>query len=115
YTESDLSSRSGILRLLTLAIASAGQPIREVHFAAKEGPSYVTARPSIIRRTVQQFLAVKQSSGPRAQPQPRNKKERRRYRRAANIAAIGSLGRAQALQAINLGVKVFPVWYPTRS
>jgi LCP family protein required for cell wall assembly len=115
YTQSDLDSRSGILRLLTLAIASAGHPIREVHFRAKLGTSYVYARPSVVKKTIQQFLGVKGSSGPRGTLEPRGKRLRRKARaQAAGIESAPGPGRDWALQAINSGVKVFPVWYPTR-
>jgi LCP family protein required for cell wall assembly len=115
YSSSDLRSRSSILRLLQLAIASAGEPIREVHFAVKLGPSYVYARPTVIARTVQQFLAAKQSSGPRggtARTARRNPK--RRVHRVAGLANVAALGRQEALNAINARVRVFPVYYPTR-
>jgi polyisoprenyl-teichoic acid--peptidoglycan teichoic acid transferase len=115
YTASDLNSRSGILRLLRLAIASAGQPIREVRFAVKVGPSYVTARESVVKRSVKQFLGVKQSSGPRGQLLPKNRKERRTARRqAANLESAPDAGRQWALQAIGEKVHVYPVYYPTR-
>ena len=115
YTASDLSSRTGILRLMTLAIASAGHPIREVHFRAKIGPSYVYARASVVRQTVRQFLGLQQSSGPRGLLQPKGKKARRKARiQAANLENAGAAGRDEALAAINQKVKVFPVWYPTR-
>ena len=58
YTASDLQSRTGILRLLRLAIASAGQPIREVHFSVKEGPSYVYARTSVIAARIASLLII---------------------------------------------------------
>ncbi|MEA2271486.1 MAG: polyisoprenyl-teichoic acid--peptidoglycan teichoic acid transferase [Solirubrobacteraceae bacterium] len=115
YTASDLRSRSAILRLLKLAIASAGQPIREVHFAAKLGASYVYARQTVIARTVRQFLAAKQSSGPRGgTARTKRRKTKRRVRRVAGLANVSELGRQEALQAINARVRVFPVYYPTR-
>ena len=111
YTSSDLDSSSGILRLLKLAIASAGHPIREVHFHAKIGPSYVTARPSVIHKVVRQFLGVKASTGPRPSA-PRTSRSRHRSRtQMQNVAAAG---REVALEAINQKVRVFPVWFPTR-
>ena len=115
YTASDLNSRTGILRLMTLAIASAGHPIREVHFRAKIGPSYVYARASVVRQTVRQFLGLQQSSGPRGLLQPKGKKARRKARiQAANLENSAGAGRDEALAAINQNVKVYPVWYPTR-
>jgi LCP family protein required for cell wall assembly len=115
YSASDLRSRSAILRLLKLAIASAGQPIREVHFAVKLGPSYVYARQTVIARTVRQFLAAEQSTGPRGgTARTKRRKTQRRVRRVAGLANVAALGRQEALNAINARVRVFPVYYPTR-
>jgi LCP family protein required for cell wall assembly len=115
YTQSDLRSTSSILRLLRLAVASAGQPIREVHFAVKLGPSYVYARPTVIARTVQQFLAAKQSSGARGRTARTRKPVRRHHvTRVAGLANVASLGRQEALGAVNEHVHVFPLYYPTR-
>jgi polyisoprenyl-teichoic acid--peptidoglycan teichoic acid transferase len=115
YTSSDLDSRSGILRLLRLAVFSAGNPIQEVHFRAKIGTSYVYARPSVIHKVVRQFLGVKGSSGPKGVLTAKSRKERKRQRRLdIGIEAAPGPGRDQALQVINDGGKVFPVWYPTK-
>jgi hypothetical protein len=114
YSSSDLRSRSAILRLLKLAVASAGQPIREVHFPATLGPSYVYARQTVIARTVRQFLAAKQSSGARGGTARAKRRTTRRVRRVAGLANVSALGRQEALQAINAHVRVFPVYYPTR-
>jgi LCP family protein required for cell wall assembly len=117
YTQSDLRQSSAILRLLTLAIASAGEPVREVHFAVKLGPSYVYARPSVIRRTVAQFLAAKQSSGARgtaARTAHGRRTHQKRRHSKAQLANVASLGRQEALNAINQRVHVFPVYYPSR-
>jgi polyisoprenyl-teichoic acid--peptidoglycan teichoic acid transferase len=115
YTSSDLKSRSAILRLLQLAIASAGQPIREVHFAAVLGPSYVYARPGVIARTVRQFLAVKQSTGARGTVArtPRGQRHHRSHPTTV-MENIASLGRQEALNAVNAHARVFPLYYPTR-
>jgi LCP family protein required for cell wall assembly len=115
YTSSDLNSRSGILRLLTLAIFSAGNPIQEVHFRAKIGPSYVYARPSVIHKVVTQFLGVQGSSGPKGVLRPKGKKARKRQRQLdIGLESAPAPFRAQALQAITDNVHVFPVWYPTK-
>src|SRR4051794_34666535 len=113
YTSSDLDSRSGILRLLRLAVFSAGNPIQEVHFRAKIGPSYVYARPSVIHKVVEQFLGVRGSPGPKGVLRPRGARARRRARQL-DIGLVPAPGRDQALQAINEKVRVFPVWYPTK-
>jgi LCP family protein required for cell wall assembly len=115
YTSSDLNSRSGILRLLKLAIFSAGNPIQEVHFRAKIGPSYVYARPSVIHQMVMQFLGVKGSAGPKGVLRPKGRKARKRQRQQdIGLESAPAPFRAQALQAITDKVHVFPVWYPTK-
>jgi LCP family protein required for cell wall assembly len=115
YTSSDLSSRSGILRLLRLAVFSAGNPIQEVHFRAKIGLSYVYARPSVIHQVVQQFLGVKGSPGPKGVLRPKSAKAQKHQRQLdIGIESAPGPGRDQALQVINDRGKVFPVWYPTK-
>src|SRR5204862_4945273 len=78
YTSSDLNSRSGILRLLKLAIFSASHPIQEIHFRAKVGPSYVYARSSVVHKVVKQFLGVQASSGPKGVLRPKSPADRRK-------------------------------------
>jgi LCP family protein required for cell wall assembly len=115
YTSSDLNSRSGILRLLKLAVFSAGKPVEEVHFHAKIGPSYVYARAAVVDKVVKQFLGVQGSSGPKGVLRAKSKQERRRQRReASGLESASAPFRDQALQAINGHVHVFPVYYPTR-
>jgi len=115
YTSSDLDSRSGILRLLKLAVFSASRPIQEVHFHAKIGPSYVYARRSVIDKVVTQFLGVKVSNGPKGVLRARSKSERRRQRRQdTGLEFAPAPFKDQALQAVNDKVHVYPVWYPTK-
>jgi polyisoprenyl-teichoic acid--peptidoglycan teichoic acid transferase len=115
YTSSDLDSRSGILRLLKLAIFSASRPIQEVHFRAKVGPSYVYARPTVVAKTVTQFLGVKASKGPKGVLRAKNKRDRARQRRQDLGLEFAPLPfKDQALQAVNDKVGVFPVYYPTK-
>lgn len=115
YTSSDLDSRGGILNLLRLAIFSAQKPVQEVHFRAKIGPSYVYARPSVIAKTVTQFLGVKASKGPKGVLRPKSKSERRKQRaQDTNLELATAPFKDQALQAVNDKVGVFPVYYPTK-
>jgi LCP family protein required for cell wall assembly len=115
YTSSDLSSRSGILRLLKLAIYSAQKPVQEVHFRAKAGPSYVYARPSVIAKTVTQFLGVKASKGPKGVLRAKTRSDRRRQRaQDIGLEEAPAPFKDQALQAVNDKVGVFPVYYPTK-
>jgi hypothetical protein len=115
YTSSDLNSRTGILRLLKLAVFSAQKPIQEIHFHAKVGPSYVYARPSVIDKVVTQFLGVKASKGPKGVLRPRSAADRRRQRKQdIGLEYAPAPFRDQALQAVNDKVGVFPVYYPTK-
>jgi LCP family protein required for cell wall assembly len=115
YTSSDLDSRSGILRLLRLAVFSAQKPIQEIHFHAKVGPSYVYARPNVIDKVVTQFLGVKASKGPKGVLRPKSAADRRRQRRQdIGLEFAPAPFRDQALQAVNDKVGVFPVYYPTK-
>jgi LCP family protein required for cell wall assembly len=115
YTSSDLNSRSGILRLLRLAIFSASRPIEEVHFRAKQRPSFVYARPRVIAKTVTQFLGVKPSTGPKGVLRPKSKSQRRTQRRqATGLEFAPDFFRQSALAAVNDKVGVFPVYYPTK-
>jgi polyisoprenyl-teichoic acid--peptidoglycan teichoic acid transferase len=115
YTSSDLDSRSGILRLLKLAVFSASRPIQEVHFHAKIGPSYVYARPAVIDKVVTQFLGVKASKGPKGVLRPKSARDRRRQRREdIGLEYAPAPFKDQALQAVNDKVGVFPVYYPTK-
>jgi LCP family protein required for cell wall assembly len=115
YTSSDLNSRSGILRLLKLAVFSASRPIQEVHFRTKIGPSYVYTRPTVMAKIVTQFLGVKASKGPKGVLRAKSKTERRRQRRQdLGLELAPAPFKEQALQAVNDKVGVFPVYYPTK-
>ncbi len=118
-TDSDLRSRKEVLRVLKLAVFSAGQPIHEIHFEGLIGPSYVEASDSRVKKLAQQFLRGQDSPGPRGelgqQRAPRSPKRKR-------VPSAGSLGledatgvgRDQALQAVEQGAgKTLPVLFPT--
>jgi LCP family protein required for cell wall assembly len=112
-TDEALRSTAEVLRLAKLAIGTAGQPIREVHFEGTIGPSYVEATNDQVQKLVQQFLGVQESSGPRGEPS-RKPGRKRRHRPVEGLAKDTQFGRDQALQAIQHGAgKRLPVYYPT--
>lgn len=117
YTSSDLNSRSGILRLLRLAVFSASKPIQEIRFRTKIGPSYVTTRPTVMAQIVTQFLGVKGSKGPKGVLRAKSKKDRKTQRRQ-DLGLEDATGpfRDQALQVVKDSGKsgVYPVYYPTK-
>ena len=113
YTSSDVRSRGQVLRLLKLALFSAGHPVRETHFEGKIGPSFVTASSAKVRKLTQQFLGVEDTAGPRGELKPRNGKRRRRGG-DSGLEKAPVPGKDQALQAVQQGAGGrLPVYYPT--
>jgi LCP family protein required for cell wall assembly len=116
YTSSDINSTAAVLRLLALAVDSAGHPIVEIHFQGKIGPSYVTATPYDIQQVTKQFLGVKSTRGPRGLAQPRNPKKHRKVvkKGGGGLIDYSSSGKGQALEAVRGGVRGMQVFYPSR-
>jgi LCP family protein required for cell wall assembly len=111
YSSSDVRSRGEVLRLLKLAVFSAGQPIREVHFKGAIGKSYVTASYNNVQKLVQQFLGVEQSKGPRGKLKPKGHK---REKGDAGLEKADAAGKDQAVQAVQQGAGgTLPVLFPT--
>jgi LCP family protein required for cell wall assembly len=111
YTSSDIRSRAQVLRLLKLAVFSADQPIREVHFEGEIGESFVTASSRGVRKLTQQFLGVEETKGPRGKLKPKGEKPRVGAE-FTGLEKIPAEGRDQALQARSQTAR-FPIWYPT--
>ena len=118
-TDSDLRSRSEVLRLLKLAVFSAGQPIQEIHFEGEIGPSFVEASDAQVQKLVQQFLKVQDSPGPRGKapdetPARKPKRRQKRPDRSISVYDATSVGEDQGLQAVQAGAGgSLPVFYPT--
>jgi polyisoprenyl-teichoic acid--peptidoglycan teichoic acid transferase len=111
YSSSDVRSRGEVLRLLKLAVFSAGQPIREVHFKGAIGKSYVTASYNNVQKLVQQFLGVEQSKGPRGKLKPKGNK---RQKGDSGLEKADVAGKDQAVQAVQQGAGgTLPVLFPT--
>jgi polyisoprenyl-teichoic acid--peptidoglycan teichoic acid transferase len=118
-TDADLRSRSEVLRLLKLAVFSAAKPIQEIHFEGEIGPSFVEASDAQVKKLVQRFLDVKESSGPRGQapgerPARKPKRKQRPSAESLNLYDASVTGKDQALQAVQAGAGgSLPVYYPT--
>jgi polyisoprenyl-teichoic acid--peptidoglycan teichoic acid transferase len=119
-TSPSLRSTAEVLRLLKLAIFSAGQPIQEIHFEGEIGPIYVEASNDQVQQLVQQFLRVEDTPGPRGEARARAPSHRQRRKRPRpDAAALGlydatALGQDQGLQAVQAGAGgSLPVYYPT--
>jgi hypothetical protein len=114
YTTSDIRSRDAVLRILKLAVFSAGRPIEEIHFEGQLGPSYVTASDAQVKKLASRFLAGKASKGPRGTLKPKG-----RHKKKLNDLQIGlenaqDAGKEQALQVVAGGGVRYPIFYPTK-
>ncbi|MGE5280736.1 MAG: LCP family protein [Chloroflexota bacterium] len=132
YTTSDISDAGTMIQVLDLFIESRNAAIKEVHFPAELGPSYVYATPEAIHEAVEKFLGIEASGGPRGSLEeigPSKKKGGKhggkKHAPKPHIAKPkppGSDGLVPAheaglLEAKSAARKVssgFPVFYPTR-
>ena len=118
-TDATLRSRSEVLRLVKLAVFSAGQPIQEIHFEGQIGESFVEASDAQVKKLVQRFLDVQESPGPRGEApdeRPARKPKRRQRRADSSIGVYDAtgIGEDQGLQAVQAGAGgSLPVLYPT--
>ncbi|HEY1277101.1 MAG TPA: LCP family protein [Thermoleophilaceae bacterium] len=112
-TDQELRSRKEVLRLAKLVIGTADLPIREVHFEATLGESYVEATKEQVDKVVHKFVGVQGSRGTRATI-VRKDGHRRRPRGDAGLVKDTEFGREQALSAVQQGAgETLPVYYPT--
>jgi polyisoprenyl-teichoic acid--peptidoglycan teichoic acid transferase len=65
YTTSDIGEAVPLLELLKTFLAVQSAPVREVHFPAQLGETYVTASDDAIKNAVQQFLDAEGTPGAR--------------------------------------------------
>ncbi|HXS45983.1 MAG TPA: LCP family protein [Solirubrobacterales bacterium] len=140
YTTSDISDTETMLQVLKLFVASRNAAIKEVHFPAELGLSYVYASPEAIQEAVDKFLGIEASGGPRGSLDEgdgegnasgakhkgkKSKKGRQRPKPKPQLAAPkppGSDGLVPAAEAGELEAKSvarkvshgFPVFYPAR-
>jgi polyisoprenyl-teichoic acid--peptidoglycan teichoic acid transferase len=109
-TATDIHSTNAVLRLLEVLVLSAGHPIRQVHFRANVGPSYVTATPDQIHQTVADFLSSAPAASPtRAAPARSAPPGRHRGPSAPTLEQVPSLAQAAAANLTAAGI---PIFYP---
>ena len=114
YTRSDIEGRKEVLTLLKLVIQSAGNPIREIHFPARIGESYVTAKQSAVRKVADQFLGVEASPGPRGPAKPKKTtKPRKPAPSPTTLIDVSGGGKQQAL-AIAERARGYQIYYPRK-
>jgi LCP family protein required for cell wall assembly len=133
YTTSDISDAPTMLQVLKLFVASRNAAIKEVHFPAELGPSYVYASPSAIAGAVNKFLGIEASSGPRGSLEDHSDRAKKGKhggkgksgKEKPHLAppkppgsdGLVSAHEAGEMEAKSVARKVsagFPVFYPTR-
>jgi polyisoprenyl-teichoic acid--peptidoglycan teichoic acid transferase len=133
YTTSDISDTETMLQVMKLFIASRNASIKEVHFPAELGPSYVYASPEAIQEAVDSFLGIEASGGPRGSldegdgESHKSSKKKKKHKRKpqpqlAKLKPPGSDGLVPAGEAGELEAKTaarkvshgFPIFYPAR-
>jgi LCP family protein required for cell wall assembly len=134
YTTSDISDAQTMLEVLKLFVASRNASIKEVHFPAELGPSFVYASTEAIHEAVKKFLGIEASGGPRgsldegdgeASKSKRHRKGSKGKRRKKSVVkpkppgddGLSPASESGELEAKTVARKVgggFPVFYPTR-
>jgi LCP family protein required for cell wall assembly len=135
YTTSDITSGTAMLDVLKLFIAARNAPIKQVHFPAELGPSYVYANETMLNEAVEEFLAPaeppeesssesstsKRKKG-KGGKKAHGKKKHRRHKPKVDVPKPGSDGLLPARETGEAEAEVaarkvgggFPVFYPTR-
>ena len=138
YTTSDISDEETMLQVLKLFLAVRNASIKEVHFPAELGPSFVTTTPEALNEAVNQFLGIEASGGSRGQlegeeAEVSEKRKGKRSKRGGGkpkrpekpkieTAKPGTDGLIPAREAGELEAETaarrvhgsFPIFYPTR-
>jgi LCP family protein required for cell wall assembly len=138
YTTSDINSKETMLEVLKLFIASRNAPIKQVHFPAELGPSYVYASESAIHEAVKEFLTGEsfgsessggsassssaKKSGKKKSAKGHSAKKHKKPKPKVEVARPGSDGLVPAREAGEAEAKAaarkvgpgFPIFYPTR-
>ena len=113
YTQSDIGSRTAVLRLLNLVISSASHPIHEIHFAARLGPSFVTASSSVVHKLAAEFLGVTAPPPPSAAKG--SSKHRSKVSRSTGLTDASAVGKQLALQLVANGARAAPPLLPAHA
>jgi LCP family protein required for cell wall assembly len=126
-TDAALDTTNGLLRILKLALFSAGHPVRQIQFPAQFTKEtlpggaeidYVTATPYAIQRTVQRFLhPAARAPRPSVQLTPRSRRHRRAATGPSRVAGLVDARRAGedvVARAIARGGAGVPIYFPSR-
>jgi len=140
YTTSDINDKETMLEVMKLFLASRNASIKEVHFPAELGPSYVYASPGAIREAVNLFLGIEASGGSRGslegaeedakkkakgngkgtkrekkpKPPPKPRLAKTKLPGSDGLVPAREAGEAEAETAARRVSGRFPIFYPTR-
>src|SRR4249920_327054 len=131
YTTSDISDKETMLEVMKLFVSSRNAQIKEVHFPAELGPSYVYASPEAIQEAVDKFLGIEASGGPRGSleeigSQSKKKGSKKKHKKnkphlappkppgSDGLVPAREAGEAEAKAVARKVSSGFPVFYPTR-
>ena len=135
YTTSDINDKETMLQVLKLFLASRNASIKQVHFPAELGPSYVYASPEAINEAVNQFLGIEASGattnqmGAEEQEQDAAAEKRKRAKKGKKkkepivrpkppgsdeLVPAREAGEMEAEIAARRANGRFPIFFPTR-
>ncbi|HEV7770041.1 MAG TPA: LCP family protein [Solirubrobacterales bacterium] len=139
YTTSDINDKETMLEVMKLFLAARNAAIKEVHFPAELGPSFVYASQSAIDGAVEQFLGIEASGGPRgsledgeatggAEAKGKSKGKQTKAKKpkkkkplvkpkppgSDGLVAAGEAGELEGKTAARKVSSGFPVFYPSR-
>jgi LCP family protein required for cell wall assembly len=137
YTTSDVNDKETMLQVLKLFLASRNAAIKEVHFPAELGPSFVYTTPEAVHEAVNMFLGIEASGGSRGsleggEGEGKGKKKGGKKSKKASaktekphldkpkppggdgLVPAREAGEAEAKSAARKLSSGFPVFYPSR-
>jgi polyisoprenyl-teichoic acid--peptidoglycan teichoic acid transferase len=129
YTTSDINDKETMLQVMKLFLASRNASIKEVHFPAELGPSFVYTTPEAVNEAVDLFLGIEASGGSRGSLEDGEKKKKKHHKKkkpkkpqiakpkppgSDGLVPAREAGEAEAETAARRVSGAFPIFYPTR-
>jgi LCP family protein required for cell wall assembly len=115
YTQTDITSRNAILRLLKLAFESARNPVQEVRFPGDITGDYVTVTDEHLGAATKRFMDATPVAKPKTPaPEPKKKATKKKGKATAVLPpGMQVAGQGAEDEAVMLAVKLpFSVYYP---
>jgi LCP family protein required for cell wall assembly len=121
HTSSDIQDVQTMIQVMKLMIEARHAPIKEVHFPARLGPSYVYSSRSAIKGAIDKFLGFEASGGPRGVleradggQQTRRQLNRPKPQVPQTDGRVDASGGSREVASGALNRARFRVFYPTR-